>query len=382
MQTSSYCCMKVLIKSHMQSTQNLFCRGRVSVFLATSSIKGEVLWRTCEHAWVLLTEVVMTRWLQLAWDINHNCWGLHKCDVFFPLARTQTSFLLHEGRNVDFSVLVSKTPDVFMFSIRYDSSGTATAEEEYTRFSRNLAECQCNVEMFLHSYTKYVLKSTTHWNHCWFTWYLCWSLSPSMSVKQWCVSESSFRSHTVKIWGGALFQHKAWFVLSNLWEGRRIPCWKPVWVDLCSRCTLDWPDAHTHTLTHIDTHTHTQNPITAGKTSVPCQHRKLLNQIVSAVIYGKSKKCLTDKIIFGGGNRIIMSCTLCWNGKINTKEPSLSVCILLEMLVSVLFLHGKLTCYFFYTKTVPKCPFKFPINTFKWVRLMTVSRSTCSFLFS
>lgn len=37
---------------------------------------------------------------------------------------------------------------------------------------------------------------------------------------------------------------------------------------------------------------------------------------------------------------------------------------------------------FFYTKTAPKCPFKFPINTFKLVRLMTVSLSTCSFLFS
>ena len=100
-------------------------------FFATLFVNGEVLRRTCERAWVLLcnlTEVIMTRQLQWAWDINHNCWGLHKCDVFFPLARTDAQFLLSEGRNVDFSVLVSKSPDVFMFSIGYMSLRPISSE--------------------------------------------------------------------------------------------------------------------------------------------------------------------------------------------------------------------------------------------------------------
>lgn len=52
---------------------------------------------------------------------------------------------------------------------------------------------------------------------------------------------------------------------------------------------------------HPALNTHTQNITTAGKTSVPCQHRKLLNQIVSTVIYGKP---LTDMIELNIGNRM------------------------------------------------------------------------------
>ncbi len=118
---------------HMLMGRNIFCMGRVSVFLATACVNGEVLQRTSERAWVLLcnlTEVVVTRRLQPAWDINHNCWGLYKIDVFFRLAYRKTQRLLHEERNLDFSVPVSKIPDVFMFSILYISLRPTTAEEK------------------------------------------------------------------------------------------------------------------------------------------------------------------------------------------------------------------------------------------------------------
>lgn len=39
--------------------------------------------------------------------------------LFLPSVYRETQFLLHKGRNLDFSVLVSKTPDVFMFSVLY-----------------------------------------------------------------------------------------------------------------------------------------------------------------------------------------------------------------------------------------------------------------------
>lgn len=47
-----------------------------SLFFFTLCVNREVLLRACEHAWALLcylTEVLMTRWLQQVWGINHNC---------------------------------------------------------------------------------------------------------------------------------------------------------------------------------------------------------------------------------------------------------------------------------------------------------------------
>lgn len=97
-----------------------------------------------------------------------------------------------------------------------------------------------------------------------------------------------------------------WFVLSDLWEERGIPCWKPVWVDLCSRCTLDWPDAHTHTrlCTLSSQQERSVFPVSTGNCLI-----KLYQQYY--IETNHTTKYLADKIVFGSGNCIIIKCTLC-----------------------------------------------------------------------
>lgn len=116
-----------------------------------------------------------------------------------------------------------------------------------------------------------------------------WVLHVTLRVKKW--KKAAFVKTADMRRSPVLSLNKAQIVFSKpLLRGEGSPpCWKPAWVD---RPLLQMQPG----LTRI---THTPTPsyavISAGRSSVPCSHRKLLNELISAVIYvNKRLECFIE----------------------------------------------------------------------------------------